>query len=102
MEVVAVRAVRGGALLNVRFAGKGEGVVRRIQGLEGGGGKAQGQEVGRMALTRDFKETVTARVARDTAFAKATAIFGVVRKHPGVDIRAHAVKTVWPCHRLPS
>ena len=79
-----------------------------------------------MALTRDFKETVSARVSRDPAFAKAlldeaatltktpskslhrmlsergnpsmdnlAAIFGVVRKRLGVNIRAHAVKAAW-------
>lgn len=48
----------------------GESPACGIQGEEGGGQGQAAQEVSAMGLTRDFKETVVARVERDPAFAK--------------------------------
>jgi DNA-binding phage protein len=43
--------------------------VQRVQGPEGQG--EEGKGLGTVALTRDFKEAVKERAARDPAFAKA-------------------------------
>jgi DNA-binding phage protein len=51
-----------------------EGLARRIQGSKAGSTSwrqcQEAKEVMTMALTRDFKKTVVARVERDPAFAK--------------------------------
>ena len=47
----------------------GRCIARRVQGPEGQG--EEDTELGKVALTRDFKETVKERAARDPAFAKA-------------------------------
>ncbi len=54
---------------------RGKGVACRIQGAEGTTTSRrrcqEAKEVTTMALTRDFKKTIVARVERDPAFAKA-------------------------------
>lgn len=47
----------------------GKTAARRVQGPQGQG--EEGQELGKVALTRDFKELVKERAARDPAFSKA-------------------------------
>lgn len=49
----------------------GGGDVGGIQGAEDRNGKVARQGVKKMALTRDFKETIVARVRRDPEFANA-------------------------------
>src|SRR3546814_5492876 len=63
----------------------GERTARRVQGPQGQG--EEDKELGKVALTRDFKETVKERAARDPAFAKAmldeaaTAFLKIGRAH---------------------